>query len=139
MFEKYYEITEEDLEQAYQLSSEEESDLSDPDSDLEDDLSCFNTDMLDIDGDDIDSAGGSASCIVKNDHMDNDEFYKLCSQLNEEQRFLFNYTMRQAQEQLHFESNDLNPPNPYFIFLSGGGGEVGKSHTGKGIYRDSCC
>ena len=64
--------------------------------------------------------------------MDNDEFYKLCSQLNEEQSVLFNYTLRQAQEQLHFESNDLNPSNPYFIFLSGGGG-VGKSHTVKGI------
>jgi ATP-dependent DNA helicase PIF1 len=46
---------------------------------------------------------------------------------------LFNYTIRQAQEQLHFESNDLNPPIPYFIFLSGGGGGVGKSHTVKGI------
>ena len=29
---------------------------------------------------------------------------------------------------LHFETNDTDPPNPFHIFLSGGGG-VGKSHT----------
>ena len=131
-FENYVEIDPEDLEQAYANSSDEESDCSDSDSDVEDDLSFFNTDNLDIDPNDIDSVGGSTACRVTNVNMENDMFYKLCSQLNEEQRFLFNFIMRQAQEQLHFESNNLNPPDPYFIFLSGGGG-VGKTHTVKGV------
>ena len=129
LFEKFDEITPEDLEKACPMTSdEEESDTSD----MDDHLSFFDTKNMDIDPDDLQEVGASSKCNVKDVGMDKDEYWKLCSQLNKEQRFLFNFIMRHTQERLHNERNDLNPPEPFFIFLSGGGG-VGKTHTVKGI------
>ena len=64
--------------------------------------------------------------------MEDSEYWELYTGLNEDQRFLFNFVMRQTQEQLHFESNNISCPKPYFVFLSGGGG-VGKTYTVKGL------
>ena len=63
--------------------------------------------------------------------MENDVL-NLCSQLNEGQRFIFNCIIRHTQEMLHFESNDKESPEPFYIFLTGSG-VVGKSHTIKAI------
>ena len=114
------------MENAYPLSSDDENDLSD--EEIDDDLAFFNPDNLDVNQNDVDLRGENATCTIKNMHMDNTEFYKLCSQLNEEQRYIFNFIARHSQELLHFETNDTDAPNPFHIFLTGGGG-VGKTHT----------
>ena len=126
LYEQYDEISPEDLENAYPTSSDDESDSSD--EEIDDDLAFFNPDNLDVNQNDVDIRGENTTCTVKNAHMENTEFYNLCSQLNEEQRFIFNFIARHSQELLHFETNDTDPPNPFHIFLTGGGG-VGKSHT----------
>ena len=123
-YEPYDEITPEDLENAYALSSDEEDCMSEQDSD--DDIDFFNADAVD-DFDDQEAGTGS-DYNVRSDHMDNDTFYQYCCQLNKKQRFIFSYIMWHTQQVLHNEKNDLEIPEPFYIFLSGGGG-VGKSHT----------
>ena len=131
-FENYDQITEEDLDNAHAISSDDESQTSDSGSEYDDDdLSGFNLDNLDIEDPD-DFVGASTTCKVTNKHMENTEYYELYTRLNEEQRFLFNFIMRKTQEQLHFKGNNTSAPDPYFVFLSGGGG-VGKTYTVKGI------
>ena len=129
-YELYDEIKPEDLENAYAIFSDEEDNVSD--EEIDDDLAFFNTDMLDVNVNAIDFVGGSTTFNVKNVHTENDMFDNLCSQLNEGQRFIFNHIIRHTQELLHFESNDKESPEPFYIFLTGGGG-VGKSHTIKAI------
>ena len=132
-FERYDQITEEDLENGYTISSEEESEIetSEIDSDNEDDLSFFNPENLDIvDPNDFQATG--ATCKITRKCMEDKEYWELYTRLNDDQRFLFNFVMRQTQEQLHFESNNVTCPEPYFVFLSGGGG-VGKTYTVKGL------
>lgn len=51
-----------------------------------------------------------------------DQFYEICAQLNEKQKVLFNAVSKHIQK-IKLQSDE---PDPFFIFLSGGGG-VGKS------------
>ena len=53
-------------------------------------------------------------------------FYEVCSQLNEGQQNLFNFIMKYAIKCMFNERSDLDMPDPFDIFLSGGAG-VGKS------------
>ena len=129
-FERYDKITEEDLEHGYTISSEDESETSEIESD-NDDISFFNPDNLDI-VDPNDFQGASTTCNVTRKCMEDSEYWELYTGLNEDQRFLFNFVMRQTREQLHFESNNISCPKPYFVFLSGGG-RVGKTYTVKGL------
>ena len=73
--------------------------------------------MLDVNDNDIDFVGGSTTCNMKNVYMENEVFYNLCSQLNEGQRFIFNHIIRHTQELLHFESNDKESPEPFYIIF----------------------
>ena len=73
-YEPYDEITPEDLENAYALSSDEEDSMSDQDSD--DDIDFFNADAVDDVDDQV--AGSGSDYTVRSDHMDNDTFYQYC-------------------------------------------------------------
>ena len=57
--------------------------------------------------------------------LPNDQFYALCSQLNEDQQHLLSFTMQYAVHcKLAGKNNELQP-KPFQLFLSGGAG-VGK-------------
>ena len=124
-FEPFDEITEEDLENAY-ISSDYDTDEDSAD----DEYSIFNPDLLEFDTtikDTISSAttSSSNSRVLS---MPNDQFYSIVSCLNEDQRNLFNFVCRYTEKLLHSESNGMELPEPFHIFLTGGGG-VGKSYV----------
>ena len=90
--------------------------------------------MLDLDFDDSDSGSNATavSTIINNLLLPNEQFYEICSQMNEVQQHLFNFIMQYAVHCKLAEKNNELPTKPFQIFLSGGAG-VGKSFLIKAI------
>ena len=83
----------------------------------------INPDLLDLDLEDsYVSNAPVALAIIDNLLLPNDQFYELCSQLNEYQRHLFSFIRRNA---VHFKLAEKKSEfqlTPFYIFLSGGAG-----------------
>ena len=80
--------------------------------------------MLDLDLEDNDNVINTTavSTIIDNLLLPSEQFYEICSQLNEGQQHLFNFIMQYALLcKLAVKNNEL-PPKPFQIFLSGGAG-----------------
>ena len=91
-------------------------------------FSMINPSLLDLDLKDIDNVSNApgVSTIINNLVLPNEQFYEICSQLNEGQQHLFNFIMQYVLHCKLAEKNNELPPKPLQIFLSGGAG-VGKS------------
>ena len=101
------------------LESDEEEDNND--------FSMINPNLIDFDIDDGNHANVPiASTSIDNILLPNEQYYQMCSQLNEGQQHLFNFIMKYAIKCRFAEKNNEPPPEPFYIFLSGGAG-VGKS------------
>ena len=101
------------------LESDEEEDNND--------FSMINPDLIDFDIVDSNSANGPiAPTTIDNILLPNEQYYQMCSQLNEGQQHLFNFIMKYAIKCRFAEKNNELPPEIFYIFLSGGAG-VGKS------------
>ena len=127
-YEKYKEYTAEDLENPYSMENDDDTD--DSDDDHEDAYSVLDPDILECNELSNENSPNSSTVrdSVKKDYsMANTQFYEMCYKLNAGQRYLFNYISTFVQKLLHNESNGIDLPDPFYIFLSGGGG-VGKSH-----------
>ena len=94
-------------------------------------FSMLNPNLLDLDLEDKDSVS-NASTIIDNLFLPNEQFYEICSQLNEGQQHLFKFIMQYALHCKLAEKNNELPPKSFQIFLSGGAG-VGKSFLIKAI------
>ena len=70
--------------------------------------------------------------IIDNLSLPNEQFYEICSQLNEGQQHLFNFILQYALHCKLAEKNNELPPKPFQIFLSDDAG-VGKSFLIKAI------
>ena len=103
---------------------------SDEEEDRE--FSMLNPSLIDFDIDfHIDDSNGVnkgpiAPTAIYTTLLPNEQFYEMCSQLNEGQQHLFNYIMKYSVESRFAEINNTDLPEPFYIFLSGGAG-VGKS------------
>ena len=92
----------------------------------------LNPDLIDFDSRDEDNGatdeliGPIASASVPNASLPQEVFCETCSQLSEGQPNLFSFIMKYAVKCMLNERNDLDMPDPFDIFLSGGAG-VGKS------------
>ena len=62
------------------------------------------------------------------------QYYNMLRSLNTEQRQLFDFIFNWASQTRLATEEDNNPVEPFYIFLSGGGG-VGKTHTINTIYQ----
>ena len=102
------------------VESEEEED--------NDEYSIINPSLLDLDMDDSNdvSTAPVAPTSINDLLLPNEQFYEICSQLNEGQQHLFNFIMRYAIQCRLVARNNEPQPEPFQIFLSGGAG-VGKS------------
>ena len=109
------------------IDSDNETDDSDKDGDDEYQLY---PGILDIPHDPYESAPVTNSSVSNITTIPDEEYYHMCSTLNKKQQILFNYIMRQVQDYKNDE--DGLHSDPFYIFLSGGGG-VGKSHLVKVI------
>ena len=70
----------------------------------------------------VDCSIGLALVTVEDITVSREEFYTLCSQLNEGQQHLFNFIMKHPQQLMVNERNNLSNPEPFCIFLTGGAG-----------------
>ena len=88
----------------------------------------INPNLLDPDLEDSDSVSNTTavSTIIDNLSLPNEEFYKICSKLNEVQQYLFNFIMQYTLHHKLAEKNNELPSKPFQMFLSGCGG-VAKS------------
>ena len=91
----------------------------------------INPNLLDLDledsvSNDSVSNATAVSTIINNLLLPNEQFYEICSQMNEGQQHLFNFIMQYAVHCKLAEKNNELPPKPFQIFLSGGV-VVGKS------------
>ena len=119
-------INYEELQNVNFVQSDEEEDNAE--------FSMINSYLLDLDLEDSDNVinATDVSTIIDNLLLPNEQFYEICSQLNEGQQHLFNFIMQFALHcKLAGKNNEL-PPKPFQIFLSGGAG-VGKSILIKAI------
>ena len=86
-------------------------------------FSMINPDLLDLyleDSDSVSNAPG-ASAIIDNLLLPREQFYEFCSQLNEDQSYLFNFMKYVVHRKLAEKNIELQP-KPFHIFLSGGAG-----------------
>ena len=97
-------------------------------------FSMVNPNLLDLDLEDSDNVSNApvVSTIIHNLSLSNEQFYDICSQLNEGQQHLFNLMMEYALHCKFAEKNNELPPKPFQIFLSGGSG-LGESFLIKAI------
>ena len=97
-------------------------------------FSMINPNLLDLDLEDSDNVinATAVSTIIDNLLLPNEQFYEICSQLNEGQQHLFNFIMQYALHCKLAEKNNESLPKPFQIFLSGGAG-IGKSFLIKAI------
>ena len=97
-------------------------------------FSMINPNLLDQDLEDSDNVinATAASKIIGNLLHPNEQFYEICSQHNEGQQHLFNFIMEYALHCKLAEKNNVLPPKPFRIFLSGGAG-IGKAFLIKAI------
>ena len=88
----------------------------------------INPNVLDLDLEDSDNVinATAVSTIIDKLLLPNEQFYEICSQLNERQQHLFNFIMQYALHCKLAEKNNESLPKPFQIFLSGGAG-IGKS------------
>ena len=127
--EPYIDLDYDDLNHPY-LSEED-------DDEIDDDFSMINPELLDLD---LEEAGNNTNTVpvaattIDNIMLPTAEFHDMCSKLNEEQMYMFNYIMRYAIKSRFAERNDEETPEPFHIFLSGGAG-VGKSFLTTVIYE----
>ena len=121
--EPYMDIDYEELHNPEILESDEEEDRE---------FSMLNPSLIDFDIDfHVDDSNGVnngpiAPTAKYNTLLPNEQFYEICSQLNEGQQHLFNYIMKYSVESRFAEINNTDLPEPFYIFLSDGAG-VGKS------------
>ena len=80
----------------------------------------INPNLLDPDLEDSDSVSNTpaVSTIIDNLSLPNEEFYKICYQLNEVQQYLFNFIMQYTLYHKLAEKNNELPPKPFQIFLT---------------------
>ena len=118
--EPYLDIDYEELHNLDMVESDEEED--------NDDFSIINPSLLDLDLEDSNDMGNApvAPTSINNLLLPNEQFYEVCSQLNEGQQHLFSFIMKYAIQCKLSERNNEPQPDPFHIFLSGGAG-VGKS------------
>ena len=118
----------EDLENFDFVQSDDEEDNTE--------FSLINPNLLDLDLEDSDSLSNvpAVSTIIDNLSLPNEQFYQICSQLNEGQQHLFNFMMQHALHCKLAEKNNELPPKPFQIFLGGGAG-VRKSFLIKAITK----
>ena len=85
--EPYLDIDYEELQNFDFIQSDEEEDNAE--------FSVINPDLLDLDLEDSDSVSKATgvSTIIDNLSLPNEQFYEVCSQLNEGQQHLFNFIM----------------------------------------------
>ena len=124
--EPYFDIDYEELQNFDSVQSDEEEDNAK--------FSMINPNLLDLDLEDIGSVSAApvVSTIIDNLSLPNEQFYEICSQLNEGQQHLFNFIMQYALHCKLAEKNNEFPPKPFQIFL-GGGADVGTSFLIKAI------
>ena len=99
-------------------------------------FSMINPNLLVLDLEDCDNVSNVpiVSTIIENLSLPNEQFYEICSQLNEGQQHLFSFIMQYALHCKLAEKNNELPPNSFQIFLSGGAG-IGKSFLIKPITK----
>ena len=120
--EPYYNIDVDDLPDPFIEQLEEDEGNNE--------FSMFDPSLIDFDISDNDRSNSSSSTSnnsVQVVNMPNNTFYDMCAALNEKQLHLFNFIMQFAVKYRYAEKNNVDPPPPFFIFLSGGAG-VGKSY-----------
>ena len=124
--EPYLDINYEELQNFNFVQSDEEEDNAE--------FSMINPNLLDLDLEDSDNVinATAVSTIIDNLLLPNEQFYEICSQLNEGQQHLFNFIMQYALHCKLAEKNNESLPKPFQIFLSGGAG-IGKSFLIKTI------
>ena len=124
--EPYLDINYEELQKFNFVQSDEEEDNAE--------FSMINPNLLDLDLEDSDNVinATALSTIINNLLLPDEQFYEICSQLNEGQQHLFNFVMQFALHCKLGEKNNELPPKPFHIFLSGGTGS-GKSFLIKAI------
>ena len=126
IYEPVDQITEEEIEAVlatFDFDSEDEEDTEDPE------FAALNPENIDERADDqfhIPLSSG-AEFSTRNACMENDEYYKNCKSLNDEQRSLFQFVCTHTHKILFSDRYGTEPPEPFFVFLSGDGG-TGKSH-----------
>ena len=87
----------------------------------------INPNLLDLDMEDSNGVSDvPVASTIDNLLLPNEQYYEICSQLNEGQQHLFNFIMQYAIQLRLGENNSESQPEPFHIFLSGGAG-VGKS------------
>ena len=103
-------------------------DILESDEEDNDEFSMINPDLIDFDINDGNGINNGPIAPTRTDNilLPNDQFYDLCSQLNEGQQHIFNFIMKYAMECHLAENNNKPLPEPFYIFLSGSAG-VGKS------------
>ena len=123
--ELYLDIDYEELQNFNFVQSDEEDNAE---------FSMINPSLLDVDLEESDSVinASAVSTIIDNLLLPNEQFYEICSQLNEGQQHLFNFIMQFALHCKLAEKNNELPSTPFQVFLGGGSG-VGKSFLIKAI------
>ena len=117
--EPYLDINYEELQNFNFVQSDEEEDNAE--------FSMINPNLLDLDLEDSDNVinATAVSTIIDNLLLPNEQFYEICSQLNEGHQYLFNFMMQYALHCKLAEKNNELPPKPLKTFLSGGA-SIGK-------------
>ena len=82
-------------------------------------FSTINPNLLDLDLEDSDIVSNApvVSTIIDNLLLPNEQFYEICSQLNEGQQHLFNFIIQYALHCKFAETNNDLPPKPFQTFL----------------------
>ena len=109
-------------------------------SDEEDntEFSIINPNLLDgdLEGSDSVSNAPVVSTVIDYLSLPNEQFYEICSQLNEVQQHLFNFIMQFALHCKLAEKNNEFPPKPFQMFLTGKSvPDIGKSFLIKAITK----
>ena len=114
--EPYLDINYEELQNFNFVQSDEEEDNAE--------FSMINPNLLDLDLEDSDNVinATAVSTIIDNLLLPNEQFYEICSQLNEGQHHMFNFIMQFALHCKLAEKNYELSPKPFQIFSSGGAG-----------------
>ena len=104
--ESYLDINYEELQNFNFVQSDEEEDNAE--------FSMINPNLLDLDLEDSDNVinATAVSTIIDNLLLPNEQFYEICSQLNEGQQLLFNFVLQDALHCKLAEKNEF-PPKPF--------------------------
>ena len=126
--EPYLERDYEELQNFDFVQSEEEEDNTE--------FSMIIPNLFDLDLEDSDSVSNApvVSTIIDYLSLPNEQFYEICSQLNEGQQHLFNFVMQYGLPCKLAEKNSEFPPKPFQMFLTGKGvPDIAKSFLIKAI------